>query len=358
MRRARAHVLGGAALLLAAACSPGTTAGDQPTTVETARGQANAVAQVPAVVAAEPSGAGSSARANSYAYVSESNRIVLFDQSRNRVAPDIELEAVPQHMAAGDGTLVLAFASGDLAAIEVITRRQTARASQAELRGRALGGDLILDEVQVLRTGVVVLAGRISDKASSDYRSFLQERDGQTLSLLREQVLPLSAGVVQDLTVEPTGSVRLLLSDGSVYDPAGGKVLEAGAGEHGQVLRHGPGTQRWIGGGDGRPGVLTPQDVFVPVTGRAADVVPIGPDLAAVLISQPPQVWLVTSAGEVLARTDVDDYPSSGAVVGNRLHVGSVNGDQLQVLDPASGAVQQRLRLGQGVLSVGTLRYR
>lgn len=358
MRRVRPQVLSGLALLLVAACSSGTPAGGRSSSDGgTVRGQGDAVAEVPEVVADDPVSAGSSARATSYAYVSESNRVVFFDQARRRVAPDLELAAVPQELAAGKGTLVLAFGSGDLAVIDIDTRRQVARVSLAPLKERALGGDVILDEVQVAPDGVVWLAGRIADKASGDYRSFVQERKGQDLSLLREQILPLSLGVVQDLAVEPAGSIRLLLSDGGVYDVEAGKALGPGAGEDSQVLRYGPGGERWIGSGDSRPGILTPKGALVPLAaGRVTDVVPVKAGLAAILVSQPPQVWLVSSAGDVLSRTDVDDYPYAGALVGDRLHIGSANGQWLQVLDATSGAVQQRLRLGQGVVAVGTLR--
>lgn len=90
--------------------------------------------------------------------------------------------------------------------------------------------------------------------------------------------------------------------------------------------------------------------------GRVTDIVPVKAGVAAILVSEPPQVWLMSSAGKVLTSTDVDDYPYAGALVGDRLHVGSVNADSLQVLDATSGALQQRLRLGQGVVAVGMLR--
>ena len=357
MRAARPYLLSGVALLLAAACSSGAPVAGAPSDVGTIRAQGDAVAEVPEVVVADPPSRGSSGRPTSYAYVTESNRLVLLDHARRRVAPDLELAAVPQEIAAGKGTLVLAFASGDLALIDVGTRRQVGRASLTELKDLALGGDVILDEVQVAPNGIVWLAGRIADKATGDYRSFLQERDEQDLSLLRERILPPSLGVVQDLALEPTGSMRLLLSDGRVYDPRTDKTMGVGAGEDSQVLRYGPEGDRWVGSGGARPGILTPQDAFVPIaSGRVTGVVPVTAGLAAVLVSQPPQVWLVSSAGKVLTRTDVDDYPYAGALVGDRLHVGSVNGDWLQVLHPTSGAAQQRLKLGQGIVAVGRLR--
>lgn len=357
MRRPTPHVMSGLVLLLAAGCSSGTPAGDRPSDGESIRAQGDAVAKIPEVVAAEPSGASSSARPTSYAYVSETKRVVLFDQARRRVAPDLELEAEPREIAAGKGTLVLAFAPGDVAVFDIGTRRQIGRANLAALKDRALGGDVILDEVQVAPDGTVWLAGRIADKASGDYRSFVQEREGRDLSLLSEQILPLSLGVVQDLTLDSAGLIRLLLSDGRVYDVQTEKTLGPDAGEHAQVLRYGPGGERWIGSGDSRPGILTPNNTFVPVAaGRVPDIVPVKAGLAAVLVTDPPQVWLMSSAGQVLTRTDVDDYPYAGALVGDRLHIGSVNADSLQILDPTSGALQQRLELGYRVLAVGMLR--
>lgn len=352
----RRCLLTGAAFLLAA-CSTSTPRTDQPPADADTRSRADAVAEVPDVVVGGPSTTGRLARPASYAYVSESNSIVLFDPAGGRVGPDVELDAVPQEIAAGNGTLVLGFASGELAAVDVVTRRQVARASLAALRERALGGDISLDEVLVDDDGGVVLAGRIADKETGGYRSFVQERDGRDLSLLREEVFPSVLGVVQDLVAGPAGAVRFLLSDGRVYDHRTGISTDAGAGPDGQVLRYGPTGERWIGSGDARPGVLTPDDVFVPLAaGRVTDIVPTAPGTAAVLVSQPPQVWLVSSTGDVLSRTDTDDYPYAGAFVAGRLHVGSANGTRLQMLNPTSGAVERQVQLGQGIVSLGALR--
>lgn len=352
----RRCLLIGTAILLAA-CSTGPTPPNKPSGGRNEiRSPADAVAEVPEVVVGGPSGAGQPARPASYAYVSESNSIVLFDPAGSRLAPDVELDAVPQEIGAGNGTLVLGFASGELAAVDVVTRRQVARASLSALRGRALGGDISLDEVLVGDDGVVVLAGRIADKETGGYRSFVQERDGRDLSLLREEVLPPALGVVQDLAAGPAGAVRFLLSDGRVYDRHTGISTDTGAGPDGQVLRYGPTGGRWVGSGDARPGVLTPDDVFVPLAaGRVSDIVPVRPGVAAVLVSQPPQVWLVSSTGDVLSRTDTDDYPYAGALVDGRLHVGSANGTRLQVLNPSSGAVERHIELGQGIVSLGAL---
>lgn len=355
----RRWLLGGTAVVLAACStatpSPTGLAGDGGV-----RSQGDAVAEVPAVVAAGPTADGRAVPPVSYAYVSESNRILLFDQTSQRLTPDVELDAVPQEIAAGKaGTLVLGFASGDVAVIDAVTRRQVSRASLASLRERALGGDISLDEVLVDAVGTVVLVGRIADEEAGQYRSFVQERDGHDLSLLREEVLPPSLGVVQDVAAGPAGAVRFLLSDGRVYDRRTDASTDPGAGPDGQVLRYGPAGERWIGSGDAKPGVLTPQDVFVPIAaGRVSDIVPLRQGAAAVLVSQPPQVWLVASSGEVLSRTDTDDYPYAGALVGERLHIGSANGDRLQLLNPTSGAIQQQLPLGQGIVAIGTLRGR
>lgn len=355
----RRWLLGGAALVLAA-CSTATPPPNAPRGDGEIRSQGNAVADIPEVVAAAPPAPGAAAQPVAYAYVSESNRILLFDEARQRLAPDVELRGVPQEIAAGrDGTLVLGFASGDVALIDAVTRGQVGRASLAPLRDRALGGDISLDEVLVDGDGIVLLVGRIADKESGEYRSFVQERDGRDLSLLREEVLPPSLGVVQDATADPAGAVRFLLSDGRIHDWRTGAVTDPGAGPDGQVLRYGPAGDRWIGSGNARPGVLTPQDVFVSLAaGRVSDIVPLRQGAAAVLVSQPPQVWLVSSSGEVSSRIDTDDYPYAGALVGGRLLVGSANGDRLQVLNPASGAIEQQLPFGQGMVAVGTLRNR
>lgn len=358
-RRGRACAL--AVLVLAVGCSapasPPASAPPDESRTGTVKGRGSAVATVPEIVAPATQGPASSIRPASYAYVSDTNRLLFFDKDRRQLAPDVELAAVPQEIAAAEGRLILAFPTGDLALIDVVTRRQTARASLAALRARALGGDLILDEALFVADEVLLVAGRIADKATGSYRSFVQERSARDLSLLREQVLPHSLGVVQDVAVQQADAVRLLLSDGSIYDPRAGKIVEGGGDEDSQVLRYGPAGERWIGSGDGRPGLLTPDNEFVPLAaGRVTDVVPLSSQLAAVLVSQPPQVWLVSSSGDVTTKVDVDDYPYAGALVGDKVYVGSTNGDALQVLNLASGAVEQRLVLGVGIVRLGALR--
>lgn len=363
--RQRGRLFALATVVLAAGCvgpeapaapAPPAAAGASTTGTQVARGQGNAVAEVPEVVAPRPGSSGSAIRPASYAYVSETQRLVFFDQAVRQLAPDVRLSAAPRQVKLVGDVLVLGFPSGNLAVVDIRRREQTARASLAKLRAKALGGDLILDEVRQLPNGNILVAGRIADPETEEYRSFLQERRLSDLALRREEILSPSLGVVQDVAFDDAGATMLLLSSGGVYDLSKRKMREAGAGPSGQVLRYGLDGERWIGSAGERPGVLTPSGNFVPLAGgRVPEIVPLANGTAAALVAEPPQVWVIAPDGAVLSKIDVDDYPYAAALVGERLHVGSVNSDALQIVNLESDRVERRLRLSQGVINVGAL---
>jgi hypothetical protein len=360
-RRGRVAAL--AALALAAGCTAPTTSSASRTETNsataadtelpaTARGGARA--EVPEIVAPVPGSSVSATRPTSWAYVSETNRIVFFDHASRQLAPDVRLSAVPHEIAVVGQNLILGFATGDLAVVDGETRQQTARISLDSLRARAVGGDVILDEVRALPDGDILVAGRLADPETAAYRSFIQERRLVDLALKREELLSPKLGVIQDVAIDAAGSITLLLSDGGLYDLRTRKLLDAEADTAAQLLRYGHDSERWIGNGGVRPGLLTPSGAFVPLAaGRVTDIIPLTQHTAAALTSQPPQVWVVARTGEVLSKIDVDDYPYAGALVGESLQVGSVNGDALQILNWRTGRVEHRLRLGQGIVRLG-----
>lgn len=361
LTRRRGRYVALAFLALAAGCSSSAakptvnpTSTGLATDRQVANAQGGAVAEVPQVVAPGTGSSASAGQAASYAYVSETNRLVFLDQANRQLAPHVQLSAVPHEIAVAGDKLIVGFASGDLAIVDVVMRRQVARASLSGLRAKALGGDVILDELRVSPAGVLIVAGRIADRETTDYRSFIQERDSGDLVLKRQEILPLRLGVIQDLAFDETGAAILLLSDGGIYDLHKRQTVDAGAGASGQVLRYGRTGGRWIGSGGTRPGVLTPTADFIPLAaGRVTEIVPVAADRAAVLTSQPAQVLLVSADGVVLSKIDVDDYPTAAAIFGERLHVGSADGDTLQIVNLKTSRVERRLLLGQGIVSVG-----
>jgi hypothetical protein len=252
---------------------------------------------------------------------------------------------------------VVAFQSGDLVTVDLRTGRQIARASLTELRGAAANGDLILDELVVVRPGVLLSAGRLADAATGTYRGFVEYRATSTLRSMSRTVLPTDLGVIQDLALASLNQPVALLSDGRLYDLTDGRVTgEADAGSDAQELRYGPGGARWIASGNQRSGVQTPSGTFVRTPGsqeRVTDIVPLGDGRAAALLSKPSEVWILTSSGEITGRVPVDDYPSAGLLVGSEVWVGSVNNPDLQVIDPDQLVVARRMKLGQGVITLG-----
>jgi hypothetical protein len=330
-----------------------------PELAESARGDASASRTVEDEVIESDGGGGASwAQARAFAYVSESNSVVLFGGQGQQLDVPLRLKAPPTELAADAHLLVVGFPTGDLATIDLRTGRQIARASSAELRGAAVGGDLILDELLVVRPGVLLSAGRVADAATGTYRSFVEYRATSTLRSASRTVLAADLGVIQDIALPTLDQPVALLSDGRLYDL---KVARAtgnpGLGSDAQVLRYGPGGVPWIASGDSRPGVLTPSGAFVRTPGdrgRVTDIVPLPDGRAAALLSQPSQVWILTSSGEVTKRIPVDDYPYAGLLVGSEVWVGSVNNPDLQVIEPDQAIVVRRLKLGQGVVRLGT----